>query len=87
MVNLKSVLNEYKQHSLSYEALKIEHEKEQQELEVSNSRIKELEYQIASYEDWKEITKVRTKYLFEITKKKFLTIEITNPFTEYTRHG
>lgn len=61
MTNLKSVLKEYKQHSSSYETLKTEHEKEQQELEVANSRIKELEYQIASYEDWKEITKVITK--------------------------
>lgn len=66
MTNLKSVLNEYKQHSSSYETLKIEHEKEQQELEVANSRIKELEYQIASYEDWKEITKKSQTRLLSI---------------------
>ncbi|KAH8407554.1 hypothetical protein KR222_005317 [Zaprionus bogoriensis] len=57
---------EYKETAASYDQLKIEHELQQQRLEAANARIKELEYEIQSYSDWKEVTKTSQARLLSV---------------------
>ncbi|ALC42038.1 Mad1 [Drosophila busckii] len=46
-----------KQQAADFEKLSQRYELQQQQLETSEARIKELEYQIASYTDWEQVTK------------------------------
>uniref|UniRef100_A0A1B0AKS3 Uncharacterized protein n=1 Tax=Glossina palpalis gambiensis TaxID=67801 RepID=A0A1B0AKS3_9MUSC len=54
---VKHQLSDYKSKASAFDDLKLRYEQTCQELELSNSRVKELEFDIASYSDWKEITK------------------------------
>uniref|UniRef100_A0A1B0A9Q5 Mitotic spindle assembly checkpoint protein MAD1 n=1 Tax=Glossina pallidipes TaxID=7398 RepID=A0A1B0A9Q5_GLOPL len=54
---VKHQLSDYKSKASAFDDLKLRHEQTCQELELANSRVKELEFDIASYNDWKEITK------------------------------
>lgn len=58
MESVKQQLTDFKVKASSYDDLKLENEKVNQDLVYANQRIKELEFEIASYNDWKEITKV-----------------------------
>ncbi|XP_005179030.1 mitotic spindle assembly checkpoint protein MAD1 [Musca domestica] len=55
--SLRSQMDDLKSKACCYDDLKLDNEKVNQELENANQRIKELEFEIASYNDWKEITK------------------------------
>lgn len=58
MESVKHQLEDFKSKVACYDDLKLHQEKLNQDLEYSNQRVKELEFEIASYNDWKEITKV-----------------------------
>ncbi|XP_055852317.1 mitotic spindle assembly checkpoint protein MAD1 [Episyrphus balteatus] len=55
--NLKETLAEHKEKINSYDELQMELEKEKQASNEAKSRVKQLEYEISNYADWKEITK------------------------------
>ena len=56
--NAKEQLDSYKDKALAYNELILEHEKQQQDLATANSNIQKLEYEISTYNDWKEIMQV-----------------------------
>lgn len=58
--------DEYKETATSYDQLKIDYEMQQQSLETANARIKELEFEIQSYSDWKEVTKTSQARLLSV---------------------
>lgn len=58
--------DEYIEIAASYDQLKINYELQQQSLETANARIKELEYEIQSYSDWKEVTKTSQARLLSV---------------------
>lgn len=58
--------DEYKETAASYDQLKIDYELQQQRLETANARIKELEFEIQSYSDWKEVTKTSQARLLSV---------------------
>ncbi|XP_037945994.1 mitotic spindle assembly checkpoint protein MAD1 isoform X2 [Teleopsis dalmanni] len=58
----------YKEKSGLYDSLKLQNEKDLNELDFANSKIKDLESQIASYGDWKEITKNNHARLLSISE-------------------
>lgn len=58
--------DEYKVTATSYDQLKIDYEMQQQSLETANARIKELEFEIQSYSDWKEVTKTSQARLLSV---------------------
>lgn len=66
-------MEDFKGKVSTFDDLKLQHEKVNQELEYANQRIKELEFEIASYKDWKEITKV-TYYHYISVQGKYKTI-------------
>uniref|UniRef100_A0A1A9X3N0 Mitotic spindle assembly checkpoint protein MAD1 n=1 Tax=Glossina brevipalpis TaxID=37001 RepID=A0A1A9X3N0_9MUSC len=53
---VKHQLSDCKLKASGFDGLKLRHEQTCHELELANSRVKELEFEIASYNDWKEIT-------------------------------
>uniref|UniRef100_A0A1I8PIN8 Mitotic spindle assembly checkpoint protein MAD1 n=1 Tax=Stomoxys calcitrans TaxID=35570 RepID=A0A1I8PIN8_STOCA len=55
--SLRHQLDDFRARASGFEDLKLQHEKLNHDYENSNQRIKELEFEIASYADWKEITK------------------------------
>ncbi|XP_073813448.1 mitotic arrest-deficient 1 [Musca autumnalis] len=55
--SLRSQMDDLRSKASCYDDLKLDHEKVNQELENANQRIKQLEFEISSYNDWKEITK------------------------------
>lgn len=58
--------DEYKETAARYDQLKIDYELQQQRLETANARIKELEFEIQSYSDWKEVTKTSQARLLSV---------------------
>lgn len=58
--------DEYKATAANYEQLHMSYEMQQQSLATANARIKELEYEIQSYADWKEITKTSQARLLSV---------------------
>ncbi|EDW36037.1 GL16896 [Drosophila persimilis] len=58
--------DEYKARMSGYEELRANFEKQQQSLKVADERIKELEFEIQSYTDWKQVTKVSQERLASI---------------------
>ncbi|XP_030380672.1 mitotic spindle assembly checkpoint protein MAD1 [Scaptodrosophila lebanonensis] len=58
--------DEYKIRAAAFDDLKLSYEKQQNELNMANSRIKELEFEIASYNDWKEVTKTSQARLLSV---------------------
>ncbi|XP_037924951.1 mitotic spindle assembly checkpoint protein MAD1 isoform X2 [Hermetia illucens] len=55
--NSKRLQNEYKQKATEYQNIKSQLETEKQQHELVKSRVKDLEYEVASYGEWKELTK------------------------------
>ncbi|XP_065370340.1 mitotic spindle assembly checkpoint protein MAD1 [Calliphora vicina] len=55
--SIKNQLEDFKAKVSCFDDLKLQHERVNQDLVYANQRIKELEFEIASYNDWKEITK------------------------------
>lgn len=58
MESVKKQLEDFRGKVATFDDLKLQNEKVNQDLVYANQRIKELEFEIASYKDWKEITKV-----------------------------
>ncbi|XP_023177913.1 mitotic spindle assembly checkpoint protein MAD1 [Drosophila hydei] len=58
--------DEYKETAANYEQLQLNYEMQQQNLNTANARIKELEYEIQSYADWKEVTKTSQARLLSV---------------------
>ncbi|KAH8307734.1 hypothetical protein KR044_011751 [Drosophila immigrans] len=58
--------DEYKANSASCDKLQMDFELQQQALDTANARIKELEYEIQSYNDWKEVTKTSQARLLSV---------------------
>ncbi|XP_068145241.1 mitotic spindle assembly checkpoint protein MAD1 [Drosophila tropicalis] len=58
--------DEYKTRISNYEELKSNYEKQQHSLKTANERIKELEFEMQSYNDWKEVTKASQDRLASI---------------------
>ncbi|KAH8370246.1 hypothetical protein KR093_002755 [Drosophila rubida] len=58
--------DEYKANSASYDKLQMDYELQQQSLDTANARIKELEFEIQSYNDWKEVTKTSQARLLSV---------------------
>ncbi|XP_060657821.1 mitotic spindle assembly checkpoint protein MAD1 [Drosophila nasuta] len=58
--------DEYKANSASYDKLQMDFELQQQTLDTANARIKELEFEIESYSDWKEVTKTSQARLLSV---------------------
>lgn len=58
--------DEYKENSASFDKLQMDYEIQQQSLEAANARIKELEFEIQSYNDWKEVTKTSQARLLSV---------------------
>jgi len=59
------LVEKYKGKANEYDELKLLYEKEKRTNEEANRRISDLENQIATYEDWKEVTKVsQLKFLY-----------------------
>ncbi|XP_075168917.1 mitotic arrest-deficient 1 [Haematobia irritans] len=64
--SLRHQLDDFRMRASGYEDLKLQYEKLNQDHESANQKIKELEFEIASYEDWKEITKKSQDRLLSI---------------------
>lgn len=65
MDKTKQLVEKYKGKANEYDELKLLYEKEKRTNEEANRRISDLENQIATYEDWKEVTKVsQLKFLY-----------------------
>ncbi|KAM7342651.1 mitotic arrest-deficient 1 isoform 2-T2 [Cochliomyia hominivorax] len=64
--SVKQQLEDLKGKASTFDDLKLQHEKVNQDLVYANQRIKELEFEIASYSDWKEITKNSQERLLSI---------------------
>ncbi|KAM8714225.1 hypothetical protein ACLKA7_014376 [Drosophila subpalustris] len=58
--------DEYKVNSCSFDKLQMDYEMQQQSLDTANARIKELEFEIQSYNDWKEVTKTSQARLLSV---------------------
>ncbi|XP_034651518.1 mitotic spindle assembly checkpoint protein MAD1 [Drosophila subobscura] len=58
--------DEYKVRVSGFEELRANFEKQQQSLKVAEERIKDLEFEIQSYTDWKQVTKVSQERLASI---------------------
>ncbi|XP_022232458.2 mitotic spindle assembly checkpoint protein MAD1 [Drosophila obscura] len=58
--------DEYKARVSGFEELRANFEIQQQNLKVADERIKELEFEIQSYTDWKQVTKVSQERLASI---------------------
>lgn len=87
--SLKHQMEDFKAKASCYDELKLHQEKLNQDLDNANQRIKELEFEIASYADWKEITKVlfATKIITYVSNKWYLPIyfiEFTRSFAKYS---
>ncbi|XP_039485488.1 mitotic spindle assembly checkpoint protein MAD1 [Drosophila santomea] len=57
---------EFKVRVSGFEELRANHEKQTQSLKVANDRIQELEFEIQSYNDWKEVTKTSQERLASV---------------------
>ncbi|EDV59388.1 mitotic spindle assembly checkpoint protein MAD1 [Drosophila erecta] len=57
---------EFKARVSGFEELRANHEKQTQSLKVANDRIQELEFEIQSYCDWKEVTKTSQERLASV---------------------
>ncbi|XP_043663103.1 mitotic spindle assembly checkpoint protein MAD1 [Drosophila teissieri] len=57
---------EFKVRVSGFEELRANHEKQTQSLKVANDRIQELEFEIQSYSDWKEVTKTSQERLASV---------------------
>lgn len=55
--SLKNTLAEQKEKISTFDQLQMDLEKEKQASNEAKSRVRQLEYEISTYEDWKEITK------------------------------
>ncbi|TDG48273.1 hypothetical protein AWZ03_005228 [Drosophila navojoa] len=64
--SIKERHDEYKDTAANYEKLQLDYEMQQQTLTTANARIKELEYEIQSYADWKEVTKTSQARLLSV---------------------
>ncbi|KAH8275403.1 hypothetical protein KR026_006701 [Drosophila bipectinata] len=58
--------DEFKERVAGHEELRSDFEKQTQRLNEANERIKELEFEIQSYNDWKEVTKASQERLASI---------------------
>ncbi|EDW02211.1 mitotic spindle assembly checkpoint protein MAD1 [Drosophila grimshawi] len=58
--------DEYKASAAKYEQLHADYQLQEQSLSTANARIKELEYEIESYADWKEVTKTSQARLLSV---------------------
>ncbi|EDV36696.1 uncharacterized protein Dana_GF13088 [Drosophila ananassae] len=58
--------DEFKARVSGHEDLRSDFEKQSQSLKAANERIKELEYEIQSYNDWKEVTKASQERLASV---------------------
>ncbi|XP_034479107.1 mitotic spindle assembly checkpoint protein MAD1 [Drosophila innubila] len=58
--------DEYKANSASFDKLQMDYEMQQQSLDAANARIKELEFEIQSYTDWKEVTRTSQARLLSV---------------------
>lgn len=67
--NSKQQLDKYRDKAKQFDEIKVTHEKQQQELDAANVRIKQLECQIESYQDWKEIMQKSNLKLMSIQEK------------------
>ncbi|XP_033155785.1 mitotic spindle assembly checkpoint protein MAD1 [Drosophila mauritiana] len=63
---LRQLHEELKEKVSGFEQLRASHEKQTQSLKVANDRIKELEFEIQSYSDWKEVVKTSRERLASV---------------------
>lgn len=63
---IRQRVDEFNDTVASYDQLKINYELQQQSLETANARIKELEFEIQSYSDWKEVTRTSQARLLSV---------------------
>lgn len=63
---IRQRVDEFNETVASYDQLKINYELQQQSLETANARIKELEFEIQSYSDWKEVTRTSQARLLSV---------------------
>lgn len=63
---LRQLNEELQARASGFEQLRANHEKQTQSLKVANDRIQELEFEIQSYSDWKEVVKTSRERLASV---------------------